>query len=134
VNVSLALFVARYRSAPMRRFLLAALLVSSVAAPRQADAKDKDKGKDREQTGPVTQNADDCAEVQASARYVGYGYTHVVTLKNACTKAVECALWSDVDPEPRTTVQADPGQTAEVVTRRGSPSRDVTGYKSCRFR
>ena len=118
----------------MRRFLLAALLVSSVAAPRQADAKDKDKGKDREQTGPVTQNADDCAEVPASARYVGYGYTHVVTLKNACTKAIECALWSDVDPEPRTTVQADPGQTAEVVTRRGSPSRDVTGHKSCRFR
>jgi len=126
----------------MRHFSLAALLVLSVASPwfapraalLQAHAKDKDKGKDREQTGPAAQNVDECAQAQASARYVGYGFTHVVTLKNTCTRAVECALWTDVDPEPRTTVQADAGQTAEVVTRRGSPSRDVTAYKSCRFR
>lgn len=122
----------------MRRFSLAALLVLSVTAPllppAGADAKDKDKGKGREPSAPVVQSADDCAQVQASARYVGYGYTHVVTLKNTCNKDVECVLWTDVDPEPRSTVQAAAGETVELVTRRGSPSLAVTAYKSCSFR
>jgi hypothetical protein len=124
----------------MRRFPLAALLVlavlSPLAVPLRSEARPsgaKDKGKEKDPAASAVQTANDCAQVQASARYVGYGYTHVVTLKNTCNKAVECALWTDVDPE-RTTLQADAGQTAELVTRRGSPSREVTAYKSCSFR
>jgi hypothetical protein len=121
----------------MRRFLLAALLVLSAAssvAARAPKDKPKDKEKDRDQTGPAAQNANDCAKVQGSARYVGYGYTHVITLNNTCTQAVVCSVWTDVDPEPRTTVQVAAGQSAEVVTRRGSPSRELTAFKSCSFR
>jgi hypothetical protein len=39
-----------------------------------------------------------------------------------------------VDPEPRTTVQAAPGQVIEIVTRRGSPAREVVAQKSCSYR
>lgn len=119
----------------MRRFWLAALLFLCALSPLRSEAKDKDKNKDKSPTDPgAALSANECAKVQASARYVGYGYTHVVTLKNTCAQSVECALWTDVDPEPRTTVRADAGQTAEVVTRRGSPSREVTAFKACSFR
>jgi len=79
-------------------------------------------------------SADRCAEVQGSVRLEAYGYTHVVTLKNGCTKPVECALWSNVDPEPRTVVRVAPGESAEIVTRRGSPARELVGMKSCSYR
>ena len=78
--------------------------------------------------------ADTCTEVQGTARYEGYGYTHVVSLKNNCEKPVSCALWTDVDPEPRTTVNVAPGESAEITTRKGSPAREVTGLKSCTYR
>ena len=78
--------------------------------------------------------ADACAEARGSARYEAYGYTHVVTLRNGCDKPVECALWTNVDPEPRTSVQAAPGQSIDIVTRRGSPAREVVAQKSCRYR
>lgn len=119
----------------MRRFGIAALLVLSALSPLRSEAKDKDKNKDKIPTDPgAAQSPNECAKVQASARYVGYGYTHVVTLKNTCAQSVTCALWTDVDPEPRTTVQVEAGQSAEVVTRRGSPSREVTALKACSFR
>lgn len=119
----------------MRRFGIAALLALSALSPLLVAAKDKDKTKDKSPTDPgAAQSANECAKVQVSARYVGYGYTHVVTLKNTCSQSVECALWTDVDPEPRTTVHVEAGQSAEVVTRRGSPSREVTALKACSFR
>lgn len=104
----------------------AGLLAVLTTASLSADDKDKD--------APVVQNANDCAKAQASARYVGYGFTHVITLKNGCARAVECSVWTDIDPEPRTTVRARPGESAEVVTRRGSPSREVSAFKLCSFR
>jgi hypothetical protein len=104
--------------------LLAILLVGGPSL-----AQDK-----RPPTPSVAPDPEVCAEVRATARFVGYGYTHVVTLKNKCPKPVECQLWTDVDPEPRTTVQVAPGGSAEVVTRRGSPARAVSGLKNCRFR
>lgn len=73
-----------------------------------------------------------CAEVSGSVRVEAYGFTHVVTLTNRCTVSVECDVWTDVDPEPRVTLRAGPGASAEVVTRRGSPAREVTAQKICR--
>jgi hypothetical protein len=78
--------------------------------------------------------ANDCAVVTASASYVAYGYNHIITLTNSCKKAVECAVWTDIDPEPRTTLRLLPGESSELVTRRGSPARDVTAFKQCTFR
>lgn len=81
-------------------------------------------------------NADDgitCANVSASTRLQAYGFAHVVTLSNQCQRAVSCEVWTNVDPAPRHTLQAKPGASAEVVTRGGSPSRDVSAGKQCRY-
>jgi hypothetical protein len=66
-------------------------------------------------------------------RLQAYGYAHVVTLVNRCQRPVSCEVWTNVDPSPHLTLQAKPGQSAETVTRSGSPSRDVRAEKSCRL-
>jgi hypothetical protein len=71
--------------------------------------------------------------VTASARYQGYGYTHVLTLRNGCDKTVICEAWTDVDPTPRYTLRAKPAEMDEAITRRGSPSREVAAQSNCRF-
>lgn len=73
-----------------------------------------------------------CAKVIASARYEGYGYTHVIELNNSCDKAVACSVWTNVDPT-KVTLQAEPGKSASVVTRKGSPSRDVVARSECKL-
>lgn len=79
-------------------------------------------------------SADSCVVARGSTRWEAYGYTHIVTLENGCTKSVECALWTNVDPEPRKGVRAAPGERIEIITRRGSPAREVTALKSCQYR
>ena len=78
-------------------------------------------------------NAVDCATVTASARMQAYGYAHVVTLSNHCARAVSCEVWTDVDPSPHYTLTAKAGQRAEVITRNGSPAREVQAGKQCRY-
>ncbi|HET7539389.1 MAG TPA: hypothetical protein VFK05_05935 [Polyangiaceae bacterium] len=75
----------------------------------------------------------DCASVTASARFKGDGYRHVVTLSNGCRQPVTCEVWTDVDPTPHYTLQANPGKTAEVIIRNGSPASEVHAGKLCRF-
>jgi hypothetical protein len=82
---------------------------------------------------PSPQQVDDCASVTASARYMPPGYAHVVTLNNACQRAVSCEVWTDVDPSPHLTLAAKPGKSAEVITRRGSPATAVQAGKVCHF-
>lgn len=74
-----------------------------------------------------------CANVTGGVRAEAYGYKHVVTLRNGCDKPVECQVWTDVDPEPRNTLRAAPGESVELVTRIGSPASAVTAGKECRF-
>jgi hypothetical protein len=81
---------------------------------------------------PLADAVGDCAAVTASVRY-SVGYTHVVTLSNHCERAVSCEVWTNVDPSPHLTVRAKPGESAAVVTRIGSPSRDVSAGKSCHY-
>lgn len=125
---------------PLLAALPALLALSSVPLASAADKKPKPPKASPPaapaDAPPVAKAvpADACAEARGSARYEGYGYTHVVTLHNGCEKPVECALWTDVDAEPRTTVQLAPGQSIEIVTRRGSPAREVVAQKSCRYR
>ena len=82
---------------------------------------------------PKKPDANECAQVTASVRAEAYGYTHIVTLKNACDKPVSCEVWTDVDPSPRKLLKAAPGESDFVVTRRGSPARAVEASKDCRF-
>src|SRR5687768_8441772 len=97
----------------LRAFLaltaLSALALGARAEPPRDDA-------------PGASSPNQCAVVTPVARYIGYGYYHVVSLKNGCSRPVTCEVWTDVDPTPHHTLSAKPGETAEVVVRRGSPS------------
>jgi len=75
----------------------------------------------------------ECAIVSAGVRLNAVGYNHVVTLANRCSRAVTCEVWTNVDPTPHLLLKAKAGETAEVVTRIGSPSRDVQAGKACHF-
>lgn len=114
----------------MRRIPLTALVLWLVAVPGLAD-----KPKEKPAPVPVTPvpNPDACTHVRGIVRQEAFGYTHVVTLHNGCDKTVSCQLWSDVDPEPRVSVTLSPGEMTEVITRRGSPAREVTGFRKCSF-
>lgn len=102
------------------RWLIAApLVVASVAALAAAE--------EATGSGPA------CATVRAGVRMQAYGYAHVVTLANRCQRAVSCEVWTNVDPLPRYTLQAKPGESVEVITRNGSPAREVQAGKRCGF-
>jgi hypothetical protein len=75
-----------------------------------------------------------CASVKGTVRAEAFGYKHIVTLFNGCDKAVECQIWTDVDPSPRQLLTAAPGESVEVVTRIGSPAFEVTAHSECKFR
>jgi hypothetical protein len=111
----------------MSRLLWVALLLglSATALADKAAPKPEE---------PTSQDPNQCAKAEGNARYVGVGYTHSVTLRNGCEKPVACTVWTDVDPEPKQTVQARPGESVDVVTRRGSPARALTAFKNCTFR
>ncbi len=82
---------------------------------------------------PLADGVGECAVVSAGTRLNAVGYNHVVTLANHCTRAVSCEVWTNVDPSPHYTLRAKPGESAEIVTRLGSPSRDVQAGKACHF-
>lgn len=86
------------------------------------------------QEKPPAKTPDTCATVSASVQSEAYGYKHIVTLANHCDKAVQCEVWTDVDPTPRNTLVAKPGESVDIVTRIGSPASQVTAQKLCRFK
>jgi hypothetical protein len=77
--------------------------------------------------------ADTCTVASPLARYEAYAYTHVVELKNNCTRPVTCEVWTDVDPTPHHVLSAKPGESASVLVRRGSPARTFKAEKSCKY-
>lgn len=71
-----------------------------------------------------------CVSVKSDARYVPYGYNHVVTITNGCTREAMCVVSTDVAPERRS-VDVPPRQRREVVTFMGSPSSAFTAKVRC---
>ena len=112
------------------RTLGAMLLVLAVGLPCQADDKPPPKQRPKKESAS---GIEQCASVSASVRMEAYGYTHVVTLQNRCERPVSCEVWTDVDPLPHQTLRAAPGESEDVITRRGSPAREVSAESSCHF-
>jgi hypothetical protein len=71
-----------------------------------------------------------CVQITASSRYVPYGYNHIVSVKNGCSKLAVCAVRTDVSPE-LIAVEVAPGVTSEVVTFVASPSQTFTPLVTC---
>ena len=71
-----------------------------------------------------------CLAVTTEARYVPYGYNHIVYLRNGCSKPATCTVSTDVNPQPQT-VQVPVNQTVAVTTFMGSPARTFVPRVSC---
>ncbi|HEY8075150.1 MAG TPA: hypothetical protein VIF62_13595 [Labilithrix sp.] len=74
-----------------------------------------------------------CIAVSSEARYVPWGYNHVVTLRNGCTKNATCVVSTDVNPQTQV-VDVASGAAVEVMTFMGSPSYTFVARVNCRLR
>jgi hypothetical protein len=71
-----------------------------------------------------------CIQVSSEARYVPFGYNHIVTLRSGCSRAATCTVSTDVNPKP-ITADVPSNQTVEVVTFAVSPSQNFTASVNC---
>ncbi|MBX3208490.1 MAG: hypothetical protein KF764_25825 [Labilithrix sp.] len=74
-----------------------------------------------------------CIGVATDARWVPYGYDHVVVLANRCDRAATCAVATDVNPEERS-VDVPAGRAVELTTFMASPSATFVARVSCALR
>jgi hypothetical protein len=73
-----------------------------------------------------------CVDVWGEARYRNYGYDHIVHVNNRCSVPAICDVSTDVNPSAqRVTIPSK--QEVEVLTFRGSPSRDFVPSAECRL-
>ena len=73
-----------------------------------------------------------CYSVHGEARYGALAYKHVVIVTNRCEVALQCEVWTDVDPSPRHSLTVGPKGTGEVIVRNNSPARSFTAYGECK--
>jgi len=100
----------------------AALFVASLVVAASAAADD----------GSAPSALPACISVGTDARYVPYGYNHVVILKSGCSKAATCTVATDVNPQP-TVVELAPGLSVEVLTFAGSPAQAFRARVMCKL-
>lgn len=74
-----------------------------------------------------------CVRVSTDARYIPYGWSHVVVLASTCAKDATCSVSTDVNPEKQN-VEVPKGATVEVVTFLSSPSKVFTANVRCALR
>ncbi len=74
-----------------------------------------------------------CVAVSTEARYIPFGYNHVVILRNGCSKPAMCTVATDIAPQPQT-VEVGPSSTVEVLTFMSSPSQTFTARVTCTLR
>lgn len=73
-----------------------------------------------------------CVKHQGHARYQGFAWDHIVSIRNECEKAVACTVTTSANPEA-TNADVPARQEQHVVTFLGSPSRDFTYDLTCRL-
>jgi len=72
-----------------------------------------------------------CLLIEVSSPFAGAGYNHVATAKNECNSAVQCELWTDVDPQPRYLLQLEPQTTKDITFRREAPGYGFRAHYRC---
>jgi hypothetical protein len=105
---------------------MAALVASLAVSPREASG-------DPVADAGAASSLPACIGVTKEARYVPYGYNHVVVVRNGCSKAASCTIATDVNPQP-TSVDVASGATVEVLTFTGSPAQTFTPRVGCKLR
>jgi len=71
-----------------------------------------------------------CAKWWTQVVATAWGYNHVVYVENQCDQKMSCTISIDVAPQPITAAVAGK-ERAEVVTFRGSPSREFHAKVEC---
>jgi len=108
-------------------------------APRDAPDDDEQPPKDPDAGDPAPKDPDageapapypECVHVRTEARYVAYGYDHIVEIQNECEKTMACTVMTDVNPEV-VSVDVAAGQTRSITTFRGSPAREFKATVLC---
>jgi hypothetical protein len=74
----------------------------------------------------------ECLGIWGEVRYRGFGYDHIVHVSNRCAQTAICDVSSDVNPTPQRVI-VPVGQEVEVLTFRGSPSREFVPRVDCRL-
>lgn len=75
----------------------------------------------------------DCLQIRSQTPYRGYGYDHIVEIRNACDRTAICSVKTDVNPAP--VEQSVPsGETRSVLMFRGSPSSAFTPTVTCKLK
>lgn len=95
--------------------LVAAMVAVGVDAPHQSSAAD---------------GGADCVKVRPEVRYGALGYDHIVHLRNVCDHTYQCAVKTNVNPQP-IDVAVPARFEVQVVTFRGSPAREFVAYVDC---
>ena len=98
--------------------IASALVVSVSASSAQAD--------------PAAPSLPACIGVATEARYVPYGYNHIVLLKNGCSKAATCSVSTDVNPQA-TSVDVGASASVEVLTFTASPAQTFHARVTCKL-
>jgi hypothetical protein len=98
----------------------------AVAAPATSASAQSDAG-----AGSAALPA--CISVGTEARYVPYGYNHVVLLKNGCSKVATCSVATDINPQA-TSVEVASAASVEVLTFTASPARVFHARVTCKLR
>lgn len=78
------------------------------------------------------QDVKNCYSVHGEARYGALAYKHVVIVTNRCEVALQCEVWTDVDPTPRHSLGVEPNGTGEVIVRSSSPARGFKAFGECK--
>jgi len=73
-----------------------------------------------------------CIGVATEARYVPYGYNHIVRLVNGCSKAATCSVSTDVNPQA-TSVDVAAAATVDVLTFTASPAQTFHARVTCKL-
>jgi hypothetical protein len=73
-----------------------------------------------------------CIGVATEARYVPYGYNHIVRLTNGCSKAATCIVSTDVNPQP-TSVEVAASAIVDVLTFTASPAQTFHARVTCKL-
>lgn len=74
----------------------------------------------------------ECLDFWAEARYRNYGYDHIVHIANRCAAPAICDVSTNVNPNVQR-VMVPPKEEVEVLTFRGSPSREFIPAVECRL-
>ncbi len=73
-----------------------------------------------------------CIAVHGEARYIPYGYNHIVVIQNGCKKDATCTVSTDVNPQPGTH-EVKAGTSAEILTFTASPSQTFVPKVGCKL-